>query len=438
MVKGGCRGQAGDRDGQPWGVLQDSDGDNVAVVDDGGAVVAEFVYDPYGAVIGQRTYGVHPPLKAGHRGLFAESLTVGTVGTPDADLGDPIETASAWVDGRVLVPNERVLYHMRNRVYDPGPAGATAGRFIQRDPNASGAVLYGGGGVGGLGSHGAAGGARVAPPDVLAHLMDGVNTYGYLAGRMRGAGDPSGLSKEQLWRETRDGAMFLYNVYNTATGATDLGGLLGAMVESLTQTYSNGLSADVDWAFDWSRDDDDHARHDTRWVEIALIAGATRHWGMDYWDGLAEAEDDGPAMARSGQRPRGALRGTNAGLYGNLVFTGKIGRGRDFTDHQRKLIIEANMERNGGQLICDVTGVVLDPRPGRWNSVEIDHIVPKMKNGKPDGSNSFRNAQVVSRQYNRRKGNNWIGSAEYEQQRHHRECFGLLPQGVRIREASVC
>ncbi|MFO0376758.1 MAG: hypothetical protein ACK51N_06890, partial [bacterium] len=84
---------------------------------------AEFVYDPYGAVIGQRTYGVHPPLKSGHRGLFAESLTVGTVGTPDPDLGDPIETAAAWVDGRVLVPNERVVYHMRNRAYDPPPLG---------------------------------------------------------------------------------------------------------------------------------------------------------------------------------------------------------------------------------------------------------------------------------------------------------------------------
>ena len=125
-----------DRERRPWGVLQDSDGDNVAVVDDGGAVVAEFVYDPYGAVIGQRSYGVHPPLKAGHRGLFAESLTVGTVGMPDENLGDPIATASAWVDGRVLVPNERVLYHMRNRAYDPGPSGATAGRFLQRDPNA--------------------------------------------------------------------------------------------------------------------------------------------------------------------------------------------------------------------------------------------------------------------------------------------------------------
>jgi len=112
-----------DRERRPWGVLQDSDGDNVAITNDGGDVVAEFVYDPYGAVIGQRTYGVHPPLKSGHRGLFAESLTVGTVGTPDPDLGDPIETAAAWVDGRVLVPNERVVYHMRNRAYDPPPLG---------------------------------------------------------------------------------------------------------------------------------------------------------------------------------------------------------------------------------------------------------------------------------------------------------------------------
>ncbi|MFN8815379.1 MAG: hypothetical protein ACK5ZV_01470, partial [bacterium] len=216
------------------------------------------------------------------------------------------------------------------------------------------------------------------------------------------------------------------------------GGLLGAMVESLTQTYSNGLSADVDWAFDWSRDDDDHARHDTRWVEIALIAGATRHWGMDYWDEQAEAEDDGPAMARSGQRPRGALRGTNAGLYGHLVFTGKIGRGRDFTEQQRAAIIMENRRRNGGRLICDVTGVEMTTERGKWNSVEIDHIVPKRKNGKADGSNSYRNAQAVIRQYNRRKGNNWIGNNERQQQDCDPFHTQFLPKGVLVRANRVC
>ena len=99
MVKGGCRGQAADHDGQPWGVLQDSDGDNVAVVDDGGAVVAEFVYDPYGAVIGQRMYGVGDVHPVGHARLLGA-----TPGHRLWSLG-----CGAWVGARVLRSGERVV-----------------------------------------------------------------------------------------------------------------------------------------------------------------------------------------------------------------------------------------------------------------------------------------------------------------------------------------
>ena len=211
-------------------------------------------------MIGQRSYGVggHPPLKAGHRGLFAESLTVGTVGTPDPNLGDPIATASAWVDGRVLVPNERVVYHMRNRVYDPGPSGATAGRFLQRDPNASGAVLYGGGG--GLGSHGAAPVAVVTGLDLAGHVGDGVNTYGYLRGRMRGAGDPDGL-------------FAVSDIAEAATGVI-VQGLRGGL-DFVTATYSAQLSADIDWAMDWSLPDDGHTRTSNEWVQESFNEGVS-------------------------------------------------------------------------------------------------------------------------------------------------------------------
>jgi hypothetical protein len=261
-----------DRDRRPWGVLQDSDGDNVAVTTDAGDVVAEFVYDPYGAVIGQRTYGVHPPLKSGHRGLFAESLTVGTVGTPDPDLGDPEGTLVAWVDGRVLVPNERVLYHMRNRAYDPGPSGATAGRFIQRDPNASGAVLYGGGG--GLGSYGAAPVAMVTGLDLAGHVADGVNTYGYLRGRMRGAGDPSGL-----WL----GPLFVEQGVRTTVAAPLM---IAGAVAALTQQYASNLEWDVNWAMDWRASDDGHSRMESSWVLEALGGGAQWGYEMSQWDPL--------------------------------------------------------------------------------------------------------------------------------------------------------
>ncbi len=265
------------------------------------------MYDPYGAVIGQRTDGVHPPLKAGHRGLFAESLTVGTVGTPDADLGDPIETAAAWVDGRVLVPNERVVYHMRNRVYDPGPSGATAGRFIQRDANASGAVLYGGGGGGGLGSHGAAPVAVVTGLDLAGHVGDGVNTYGYLRGRMRGAGDPSGLVVTDL--------------VDTAVQVA-VGGLRGGLGSMIGQ-YAMALEDNVDWATDWSQGDGAHSYQSSDWVMRSfadgMVQGAME--ALDPTGGLLVdmlSGGDGLVMARTG----GSAPGAKALFLGRKVHGG--------------------------------------------------------------------------------------------------------------------
>ncbi|MFO0375562.1 MAG: HNH endonuclease, partial [bacterium] len=233
--------------------------------------------------------GRHPPLKSGHRGLFAESLTVGPVGTPDPDLGDPIETATAWVDGRVLVPNERVVYHMRNRAYVPGPSGATAGRFLQRDPNASGAVLYGGGG--GLGSHGAAPVAVVTGLDLAGHVGDGVNTYGYLRGQMRGAGDPSGLFLRSVGQQFVPGP----------------GGYITGALSSLVQGYSARQEWDVDWAMDWEVADDWHSRGDSSWVAIAMLQGVYDSFEVGIpgtrfnYNPLDDFAMSGVAVARSGR-----------------------------------------------------------------------------------------------------------------------------------------
>jgi hypothetical protein len=357
-----------DRDRQPWGVLQDSDGDNVAVVDAGGNVNAEFVYDPYGAVIGQRTYGVHPPLKSGHRGLFAESLTVGTVGTPDADLGDPIETATAWVDGRVLVPNERLLYHMRNRAYDPGPSGATAGRFIQRDPNASGAVLYSGGG--GLGSHGAAPVAMVTGLDLAGHVTDGVNTYGYLRGRMRGAGDPSGLWRE----EAANNALEIAGLFSPLPGPGDfLRGMLGAVASE----YSANLSWDADWAMDWSQDDNWHTRGDNSWVTIAIGQGLYSSFDIDLPFTDASLNPLDMFASGSGTPAPDVLPGDNGGLdnvmkkpiQGHHIASPLGGNAA----RVNKLFTDAGMTVNDGPNLVDI------PHSGRHNRAYHEFVFRQLE-----------------------------------------------------------
>ena len=100
------------------------------------------------------------------------------------------------------------------------------------------------------------------------------------------------------------------------------------------------------------------------------------------------------------------------GPYSNLVDGPDVGEGQDFTAGQKKLIIEENKRRNSGSVVSDSPDDYYDvltqpqksikgvsPGPDEW---QIDHIVPKSLGG----SNSYSNAQVISRRLNREKWNN--------------------------------
>jgi len=97
-----------------------------------------------------------------------------------------------------------------------------------------------------------------------------------------------------------------------------------------------------------------------------------------------------------------------AGRYSHLTDPPTVGAGKDFTAAQKAKIIEANKVRNGGVVKSDLSGKRLTrpqkskkgmtPDPNEW---QIDHINPK-HNG---GTNSYCNAQVLSRSENRAKSN---------------------------------
>ena len=92
--------------------------------------------------------------------------------------------------------------------------------------------------------------------------------------------------------------------------------------------------------------------------------------------------------------------------YANLVDPPDVGPGKDFTATQKAQIIQQNKKTNGGVVRSDLSGIVLTqplksmkgvtPSPLEW---QIDHIVPKSAGG----TNSFANAQVLSRYENRLK-----------------------------------
>ena len=79
---------------------------------------------------------------------------------------------------------------------------------------------------------------------------------------------------------------------------------------------------------------------------------------------------------------------------------GMASRFKEFTSEQIAILIEANKNRNGGKLKSDAAddypGKALSVVPGRLNSVECDHVIPKSQGG----ANHWWNARLISRKLN--------------------------------------
>ena len=94
--------------------------------------------------------------------------------------------------------------------------------------------------------------------------------------------------------------------------------------------------------------------------------------------------------------------------YGHLEDPKNVAPGKNFTAAQKNKIIQENKKMNDGVVKSDQSGTigvksaksqkgVTPPK----NEYQIDHIKPKDKGG----TNSYKNAQVLTRQENRLKSN---------------------------------
>jgi len=103
------------------------------------------------------------------------------------------------------------------------------------------------------------------------------------------------------------------------------------------------------------------------------------------------------------------LKSRNGGSYSYLKDHPSVGPGKNFTQIQKRKIVEENMKVNKGNVLSDQSGTqcvkpvkhtkgVTPPS----NEAHIDHIVPRSQGG----TNSYSNAQVLTREENLRKGTN--------------------------------
>ncbi|WP_455853283.1 hemagglutinin repeat-containing protein [Pantoea endophytica] len=127
----------------------------------------------------------------------------------------------------------------------------------------------------------------------------------------------------------------------------------------------------------------------------------------------------GPKIVNGDDNPRtlGGALNTSKGPYSNLRDSPSVGSGKNFTQSQKAKIYEQNMEKNGGVIRSDLNGEILTvPQKSKSgvtppsNEAQIDHIIPKKPNdiNVSPGTNSYDNAQVLSREQNRQKSNKSI------------------------------
>ena len=299
-----------------WPIL-DSGGDVIALCDLGGAnnsarVLTRIVYDAYGRVIGRSdpaTPATGPPeLRVGHKGLFFDRLDWGIV--------DPL----TFEETPRLEPGARLIGYNRNRSVHVG-----WGRFLQRDPNATGLVVQDH-----LSYHGRQLSGWVQGFDLALHYGDGSNVYQYIGSDPLGGSDPAGLMEFSLGGLMGSSAQAagMYSDYNQEViqNAGIAYGFIGAAVGA----YAMDQLLDGNWASDWNEPDDLY-RGSAEW------SSGTGSWASE---GPQSVASNGQVVAGeyAGRFDKAERTANGLGVY--IVKRGEeiiyVGRSRDLARRMKE------------------------------------------------------------------------------------------------------
>ncbi len=302
--------------GRAWWVIQDGGGDIVALAASTDAqhpyarVAAQWQYDAYGTVTAADHFLTHPPMHAGHKGLFVDRIDAATTGTTHD--GEPIPDGyggytTTGTDPPRLAPYARTLYHVRNRNYAPH-----LGRWLQPDPNATGRDV--------LEASVSRRWSRLGRPmalDIQSLTTDGANLHCYLTSNPWMHSDPDGLMALSIGLEALGAFSEELGLPFNPMAASDPSGLIQAVLQSMVTAYAENMAYDLEWAADWTASDDWHSRNSDDWVTIAILIGVAQHFNLsltaeegDEHDG---AGDSSEAMASLNPIRRQGIGGEDMG-----------------------------------------------------------------------------------------------------------------------------